>query len=320
MSDYQTFSSRIQERYPEGLTGIFAIGATRRTFILEQQRDSELPGQIKDFSAMGDYLIERYFSFCRNYFALGGQHMIITALSYRSFFERGGEYGDKVVQEALRLVGDYSVNFYKTQGVDPYFIGLEPLLHQPLDSPLYQMARQLKTFMSEWEYQEGRHKLLWEIASLPLLAFWQFVANLPAVEHYEIQQQLDSTHDLQELQSLLYKRYSRAVFGTDLPMPHFYLGTNMNGDLKWRSPLPLALSGGEYMRAYYTPYPSLFMTPQAMQRLLEDLTFGKRLHAPNALDYTNLYTSELVSAEYQRIQELATNPESIVGLIRKIGD
>ena len=43
------FAQRIRERYPEGLTGLFAIGATRRTFILDRNRHRENPGHIADF-------------------------------------------------------------------------------------------------------------------------------------------------------------------------------------------------------------------------------------------------------------------------------
>ena len=44
------FSERIRERYPEGLTAILAIGATRTTYILEHNRESETPGKITDFN------------------------------------------------------------------------------------------------------------------------------------------------------------------------------------------------------------------------------------------------------------------------------
>ena len=37
------FAQRIRERYPEGLTGLFAIGATRRTYILDRNRHRKIP-------------------------------------------------------------------------------------------------------------------------------------------------------------------------------------------------------------------------------------------------------------------------------------
>lgn len=317
-NEYAAFAQRIQERYPEGLTGVFAIGATRRTYILEQRRTEPNPGQIKDFAAMGNYLIDRYFALCTDFFELGGQNMIVTALSYLAFFRRGPEYAEGVTYETLRLISDYSIDFYRSHNIDPYFIGLEPLFHQPSDNLFHQMAQQLTTFMHEWPYQEGRRKLVWEIASIPLFSFWQFVIDLSEAERQRIQEQITDTQDLSALHALVYELYAQKVYGTYIPMPHFYLGTNMSGDLKWRSPMPLALNGGEHIRAYYTPYPSLFLTREAFKHILEDLAFGKRLHAPASYDYADVYTPELVDAEYRRIQDLVANPEVIVGLTRKV--
>ena len=43
LHDTDVFAAQIHARYPEGLTGLFAIGATRRTYILERQRDQARP-------------------------------------------------------------------------------------------------------------------------------------------------------------------------------------------------------------------------------------------------------------------------------------
>jgi hypothetical protein len=313
------FASRIREHYPEGLTGIFTIGATRRTFILETQREESLqPGTIQDYSQMGDFLLTRYLSFCQKFFTLGGQNALVTILSYRSFFERGQQYAEAIVPETLRLINEQSLEFDHKEQVDPYFVGLEPLLHQPEGHPSRKLAEELQRFMQGWTYDPARKKIIWEVASLPLLSFWQMFTRMNEQTRVEIQQLLDSTSDLETIQRQLYRIYSKAIMGVDIPMPHFYLGNNMSGDLKWRAPMPLALTGGEYLRAYYTPYPLLFITLESFQHMIEDLAFGKRLHAPKSYDYTGQYTAELVQSEYSRIQQLANDPHTTLGLVRQV--
>ena len=158
--------------------------------------------------------------------------------------------------------------------------------------------------------KRGRRKLIWEVASLPLMSFMQTSDDLDA----QAKKITAQSTDLDVIQRELYGLYSQAVFGTALPMPHFYLGNNMSGDLKFRSPLSLTLTGGEYLRAYYTPYPLLFIDLNSFQYILNDLAFGNRLHAPKSYDYKGRYTPELIEAEYNRIQELVQQPDSIIGL------
>lgn len=313
--DDAAFAQRIRECYPEGLTGIFAIGATRRTYILEKQRlVSDDPGRIDSFPDMGAFLLDRYFAFCGDFFALGGQNMIIGALSYRSFFERGPEYAQRVIPEVLRLIGDEAIAYYQKLDVDPYFIGLEVLLRQPENSATHVMAGQFRQFMQSWPYQEGRRRIVWEIASIPLLTFWDILTRMTAAEREAMEAELQANPDFPSVQATLHKHFSHAVYGTPLPLPQLYVGTNMSGDLKFRAPLPLALSGGEYLRAYYTPYPTLFMTRENLKLILEDLAFADRLHAPKSVDYSGKYTRELADAEYLRITGLAADPSSILGM------
>ena len=182
----EDFAQRIRERYPEGLTGLFAIGATRRTYILERNRTQENPGHISDFSDQGAYLQDRYFNFIRMFFDLGGQNLLIGALSYRSFFERGGEYAELVAAEVLRLLDDKAVAFYQANDIDPYFNGIDSLLLLPPDSIAHQTAERIADFQQHWNYVEGRHKLMWDVASIPLLTFWQMFEGLTASERGEI--------------------------------------------------------------------------------------------------------------------------------------
>jgi hypothetical protein len=315
MSD--DFKGRIQERYPEGLTGVFAVGGTRTTYILEQNRDKANPGHIEDFAAHGDYLLRRYWQLIQNFFGLGGQNMIITAFSFRGFYNRGAEYGALITQEMGRFIDEASAQFYRDNQIDPYFTGIDTLLLQPEDSPIYQMGQQLAEFQNSWPHQEGRQRLVWEIASLPLYTFWQAFQDMTPEEREQVNSQIASQENLEDIYRSLYKRFSRAAYGTDIPMPHFYLGTNKSGDLKWRSPMPLALSGGDYLRMFYTPYPSLFITRETLQAILEDLAFKDRFYSAKT-DYSGQYTSELVQAEYERVMELSSRPETTLGLSRKV--
>src|SRR5579859_4351158 len=128
------FSKRIREHYPEGLTGIFAVGGTRTTYILEQNRHKDDPGHIDDFAAQGAYLQKRYGDLIKAFFDLGGQTMIITASSYRGMYERGQEYAGAAAQELLRLANEGFQEFYRQHDIDPYYVGVDTLLQLPPDT------------------------------------------------------------------------------------------------------------------------------------------------------------------------------------------
>lgn len=313
-----SFADRIRQRYPEGLTGVFAIGGTRTTYILDCNRDKEDPGHIDDFAAHGVYLLERYLEFADMFYSLGGQNMIITAFSFRGFYNRGKEYADFLTQELLRLISPRAIDGYLAMNADIYFTGIDSLLLMPEDSPIHQMGKKLASFQRQWDYQEGRRKLIWEIASVPLFSFWQSDLENNMKRHLSLQAEIEAdSENLEEVYKHLYRYYSREVYGTELPMPHFYLGTNKSGDLKWRSPMPLALSGGDYLRMFFTPYPTLFITPEVMQTMLDDLAFGKRFFSDKT-DYKGKYTRELAQAEYERVMELRQDPNAILGLSRYV--
>ena len=313
----KTFAARIRERYPEGLTGIFAIGGTRTTYILDQNRSAADPGRINDFAAHGEYLQTRYSEYVKTFFELGGQNMIITASSYRGLHERGEEYASLIAYEVARMSSDYFQKFYRENNIDPYFVGIDTYLLLPSESAPHKVARQLMEFRQSWPYQEGHKKLIWEIASIPLFTFWKLFQEMDANTRADLEQELAAQTNLDGVYNLFYRRFSRAIYGTDIPPAHFYLGTNKSGDLKWRSPMPIALTGGEYLRMFYTPYPSLFTTRDTLQAILEDLAFNKRFHSLKT-DYSGRYSSDLVQAEYERVMELSSQPETTVGFSRKV--
>ena len=251
------------------------------------------------------------------FFALGGQNMIITASSFRGFNERGSEYASLVTKELLRLINEEFQCCYRDNDLDPYFVGIDTLLHLPEDSAEHHMAEELAAFQQTWPYQAGRRKLIWEIASVPLFSFWKLFQGMDAEERSALDAELAELTSMNAVHEHLYKRFSRVIYGTDLPMPHFYLGTNKSGDLKWRSPMPIALTGGEYMRMFYTPYPTLFITRDTMKAILTDLAFEERFHSLKT-DYSGRYDHDLVQAEYERVTELSSRPETTLGFSRKV--
>lgn len=318
MQDQASFAQRIRERYPEGLTGVFAIGGTRTTYILENNRDKDDPGKIEDFAHHGEYLLERYLDFCDMFYSLGGQNMIITAFSFRGFYNRGREYAELVTQEMERFINPIAIAGYRRMNVDPYFTGIDTLLLFPEDSPVHQLGRTLADFQNNWTYQAGRRKLIWEVASIPLYTLWESGRNWSDTIQAEVAEEISAEQaDLEAVYRVLYRRFSAEAYGTDVPMPHFYLGTNKSGDLKWRSPMPLTLSGGDYLRMFFTPYPTLFMTPAIMETILEDLAFKDRFFSDKT-DYKGKYTRELVQAEYERVMRLRDDPNAVLGLSRRV--
>lgn len=313
----ENFAVRIRERYPEGLTGVFAIGGTRTAYILEQNRQATDPGRIEDLATHARYLMDRYWQLIGTYFELGGQNMIITASSFRGFSERGSDYATFITRELKLLIDDASQEFYQSSAIDPYFVGVDTLLTAPAGSPVHGLGQAFKDFQKGWAYQAGRPKLIWEIASIPLYSFWKITQAMSDAERAALDAELAAMTNMDDMHKRLYQIFSCAVYGTDVPMPHFYLGTNKSGDLKWRSPMPISLTGGEYLRLFYTPYPSLFMRRETLKAILEDMAFKERFQSLK-LDYSGRYTPDLVQAEYERVVRLSEDPEVTVGLSRRV--
>jgi hypothetical protein len=313
-----SFAARIRERYPEGLTGVFAIGGTRTTYILANNQQAHDPGRIETLDAYADYGFDLMYDLITSFFELGGQNIVFTPFSYQLFStERGTEYAQTMARLCSKLLEGEWIDFCHNMGIDQYFAGIDTLLHVPNQAFTYELALQCQRFNQEWQYEEGRHKIIWEMASIPLFSIWRAHEVMGPTAERDLEVALEQSHDMQEMHDLLYKYYARAVYGTDLPVPHFYLGTNRNGDLKLRALLPIALLAGGPFRLYYTPYPSLSMTLETFQTILEDLAFGKPLRSTKT-DYSGQITSEVLEAEYQRVQELSADPYSTLGLVRRV--
>lgn len=313
-----SFAERIRQRFPEGLTGILVIGGTRMTYALQTNRDSRNPGHIADMEAYALDMLRQYFRLIDWYYELGGHNLIIPPLAYQRFTSYDRAYMRQMTGMMRLLVEGFALDYYVQNEVDPYFVGLDTLLKLPADNAAHSMAAALTDFQRGWQYGEGRRKLLWEVAPIPLYTFWTLQQALEPEARAQIDAALSATDDLEQVYRLLYSVYARALYGTDLPIPHFYLGTNRNGDLKLRSMAPIALLNGADTRFYYTPYPSLFTTRDTLQTVIADVAFAETMSSKDA-DYSERFTQDVARAEYERIMALSADPSTTVGLVRTVG-
>lgn len=319
MTESENFAQRIRERFPEGLTGVFAVGGTRTGFILENHQDGAEPGAIPDFLQYARTTLARYFQLIQDFIELGGQNMVIALLAYQRFSAQGDKYARAVSELCLWLTNDESIAFYKQHRISPYFVGIDTLLQLPEGHYARELATKLAEFHASWNYNETDRKIIWEIAPMQLFSFWHAQEALDPQARAAFNAELAACDDLQATQDLLYKFYARAAYGTDLPTPHFYIGTNRKGSLKVRSVLPIALLCGGPFRMFYTPYPSLFMTKATLKAIIEDIAFDATISS-NKMDYTDQVSSEMLEAEYQRVIALSSDPDSTVGLTRLMGN
>ena len=320
MTDTAAFAARIRERYPEGLTGIIPIGGTRTTYILEHNRHSENPGQIDSFAAYADHVETRIRGLMGSFYALGGQNLVAPILSYQLFEdERGPKYVEMATRQSFRLMNDDWTAFYQAQDVDPYFAGIDTLLHFPDRELQYQLGVAMTDYQQRWPYREGRPKLIWEIAPIPLFSFWRAPAALGDAAQAELEAALAGAADMDAMYAALYRYYAQASYGTTIPRPHFYLGNNRSGELKLRAMLPISMVCGGPMRLFYVPYPTLLITHETLRAVLDDLAFGERLRS-NKADYAGKLTQATAEAEYEQMMRLSHDPETTLGLLRAAND
>lgn len=317
MTETSAFATRIREHFPEGLTGVFALGGTRMTYLLANHDQNHNPGQI-DMEEYADYTLDLLQDLLCAFMELGGQNVIIPMLSYQLFNNsRGPEYAKVATELCYKLMSPKWIDFYRNFDIDPYFTGIDTLLHFPDSGLAYELGVRCREFNAQWQYKTGHRKLIWEVAPIPLFSFLRAPEVMGSSAYAELEARLAQCSDMQEMHDILYDFYARAVYGTELPVPHFYLGTNRNGDLKLRALLPISLLCGDPFRLYYTPYPSLFTTRETLQAILEDLAFGKPLRSTKT-DYSGQVTPELLETEYERVQMLRNDPLSTLGLIRSV--
>ncbi len=318
-----SLASHLRERFPHGLTAILAVGGTRTYYILEKRRGIENPGRLDDLSGYGVEVLRKTRDLIAMFLELGVQHIIIPQLSYQTFENsRGAAYAEATARLALELLGDEFSRFYEDANIDPYFTGIDTLLKYPEREFSYRVASACLRFQENWSYQPGRHKLIWEVAPIPLYSIWRAHEIMGEEASAQLEADIENAPSLQVVHDTLYRYYSRALYGTELPLPDFYLGSNRNGDIKLRSMLPIAMLCGSPTRFYFTPYSTMFMTREAAQEIMEDLAYGKGLRSAE-IDYKDRLTPEFVEQEYQRIMNLSQDPRTTIGLVGRrdaIGD
>lgn len=312
----EAFAARIRERFPEGLTGVFAVGGTRTSYILETQRQQNDIGNIDDFQDYANLGFDKYLELISLFRAYGGKHAIISPLSFQSFYERGPDYAALISRYTLYLIDEKSLSFYHHHRLAPYFAGIDTLLKLSSDHPGHELGAKLAEFQTQHSFPAEWGRLVWEIAPIPLYTFWK--ASREFWNDPQLVERLESETDLYALHDELYRLYSKAAYGQALPMPHFYVGSSRNGDLKPRSMFPLAMSCGGPMRLFYLPYPSLLMTADTLREILENLAFGKPVLHSRRVDYTGQVTRELAEAEYNHYLTLAADPQTTLGLYRSM--
>lgn len=317
MTDDAAFAARIAEGYPEGLTGIIAHGGTRTAYILERQRFKPDPGQLDDFEDYTHYALDQYLRVAVDFFTLGGRYLIMPILAYQRFYEQGERYEQAIIHHTLQLTEDKVTAVYAQHQIDPYFFGIDTLLELPPDQPAHQLGARLQAFQDQWEYDPSRRKLLWEVAPIPLYSFWLAQETVPPDEQQALAATIHEADDMRAMYRTLYAHYARTSLGVDIPVPHFYVGTNRRGELKLRSMTPIALLAGGGFRMFFVPYPSLMMSREALRAIMEDLAFAAPTGA-KAYDYSGRYTSEDAQREYQRIQALVNDPTTIAGMRRDL--
>lgn len=317
MIDILSFAQRIRAHFSDNLTGIIVVGGTRTKYILDHRHEQADPGAIPDLTAYTMETLQGYLDVVSAFFELGGQNLIAPILSHQGFYDRGSEFGDLLAQFSHMMVDAERTAYYRALDVDPYFVGIDTLLALPKESAQYTLGVAYAEFQRRWEYRPGRRKLLWEVAPIPLysLAHQRELASPEALADFD--NRLSQAADMREMQRLTYAFYANLLYGTDVPEPHFYLATGRNGDLKLRAMTPIALMCGPATRFYYTPYPSIALTREALATVIEDVAFGERFRT-DELDYRGKYSPELLEAEYQRLQALVADPSSIIGLTRKV--
>ena len=315
MTDHD-FKRRIQDHFEGNLTGALVVSGTRTAYILEQSQSQsfkeEDPGAIDRFREYADFLIPKYQRVIKMFFDLGGQNLIIPIYPYQVFYARGEEYAKLAMETTTLLIEESFVNFYKKMGIDPYFAGLDSLKQFPIDHMAHQVYQRLKMFCDQWDYKHDHLKVIWEVAPVPLFSYWN---NSQSDSNQQLTEAITSTNDLRDIYNLLYKHYSKAVYGVELPMPHFYIGSNRNGELKLRSMYPISMLAGDPFRLFYLPYPTLYLSEIVFKAILEDLAFGEPLRALKK-DYSGQLTSEMIRAERQRIIEISNDPSAVVGMTR----
>jgi hypothetical protein len=313
MGSTTEFAAQIRERFPEGLTACIIIGGTRTAYILSQQRHLDDPGRIRDFTHYSQTMTQEYIRLATDFYNLGGQNLLINLFGYQAFSARGEAYTAQAIQQTYVLMQEPFLSFYRQQQVDPYFVGVDAMLALPAETAIHQFGLALQQFQSQWPYQPGHRKWLWEIAVVQQYSFWQVRDRLSPHEVQTLDAAIAHPPDFNTLNDPLYEAFCRACYGTVIPTPHFYIGNNRKGTLKLRTIFPAAFANARAMKMYFTPYPTTFLRERELRAIIQDVAFGSSQRTTQQFDYSAQYTASQAQAEYERFVHLRDDLGSIVG-------
>lgn len=271
------------------LSGIIVIGGTRTAYLIDHNLTN---GKIHDFDHYAQYTREHYQRVIRNFFDLGGTHLIVTVSSWQLFIERGAKYSD-LMTESLKMLADSQFNtFYEQQKITPYFVGLEALLD--FDNNIGNTAR----FLRDTSYPIRDKVLVFEIAPIPLLT-WQMTDDVDV-----------AGLSLSEMYDKLYQHYSHKAYGIAMPIPQFYLGSARNG-IKLRAMYPSALTAGANTKYYFLPYPSIYLSKATLKRVIDDCNLtGNRT---KSFDYDGIFNSKITDTLREKF-EYYQDEDVVIGL------
>jgi hypothetical protein len=289
-------STGINEIFPD-LTAILVIGGTRTAYALHTGKPN-----IEDFPVFVDWNLREYQRIIRDYQALGGRHLIMPALSWQSFSKRGEKYTQGVISAMRVLITEEMRNFYKELNFRVRFTGIDTLLYLPEDTPEHQLGAELERFNQSW--QTGENYLVWEVAPIPTFSILQ--SGIPP-----------EGESLEGLHNGLYRQLANCTYGLDMPIPHLYIGSARNGDLKLRAMLPFALAFGTETRFYFLPYPSIMMNRAALKTILHDLAAGIQDRATGQFDYEDVLNEEAIQQKRIEFESRMADTSQILGLARR---
>lgn len=317
MASDMPLKERINEHIPEGLTGILSLGGTRTAYVLEKGRYQDDPGKIEQFEDYASWALAKMFDIIEMFFELGGANLMIAHLAIQRFSERSERYIKGVVDGSMLMIDKNAQVFYRKNRINPYFAGIDTLLHLPSDTLAHSLGVAFHDFQANWELIPDGRKLVWEVAPIPLFSFWRAPVVLGDEQSAALAEAIAKETNLERLYERLYDYYSLAAYGVEFPMPHFYLGSNRNRDLKLRALLPFTLDIMGPMRLYYLPYPSLFMKRVGFERILEDLLQDKRFRVVDN-DYRGTMSQADAQHLYDYFQMLSEDIDSTVGLAESV--
>lgn len=279
----------------EKLSGIIVIGGTRTAYIVDRQIAT---GEITDFQDYADYCAEHYQRIIKDFIDLGGEHLQLPILGWQSFVNRGEKYAIAISQTVQMLTNDEFDTFFRQHRIYPHFVGLESLRLLPSEHYAHKMALHLKAYEETFDIDSVQHHLIWEVASIPNLT----IAQSP------IQTDLAGLN-LKEIHDGLYDHYSRLIYGANLPIPDFYIGSARNGHIKLRATVAPALAPGSDTKFYFLKYPTILLNRENLERIMNDVR--KSGLSSKQYDYDGIMNQKLLEKLAKDFQARINNNEII---------